>query len=291
MRNYFIEYFSFTQGQTRAVIVLMSAIIIASGVYFFLPQIIGNQSGAIDVNVKKLQVAIVETESNQLYNNRLTSRPIAKLTPFQFNPNTLDSIGFKRLGLPDKLVSTILNFRNKGGKFYNKESLKRIYGLHNEEYKQLENYISIPNEYSTTYANKASKEVLHIELNTADTAQLVKLKGIGSKLAMNIVQKREALGGFANLNQLTEVYGISAQTIEWIKSSVYINTASVHKLNLNASTYYELNAHPYLRGEIATAIVDYRKAHDYKIDNLNQLKEIPLINDELFRKIVPYLSL
>jgi DNA uptake protein ComE-like DNA-binding protein len=46
-----------------------------------------------------------------------------------------------------------------------------------------------------------------------------------------------------------------------------------------------------LKGDIAKAIADFRKAKNYHIDNLQQLKEIQLINEEIFRKIAPYLSI
>ena len=119
--------------------------------------------------------------------------------------------GFRRLGLRDKLVSTLLNYRNKGGKFYNKESLKRIYGLYDDEYKQLEPFIEIRN--SKKEYNTKPKENLSIELNSADTTQLIKLRGIGSKLSMNIIGLRTQLGGFARVEQIKEVYGISVQAI------------------------------------------------------------------------------
>jgi DNA uptake protein ComE-like DNA-binding protein len=117
------------------------------------------------------------------------------------------------------------------------------------------------------------------------------LKGIGSKLASNIVQYRNSLGGFSNKLQLKEVYGVTDETYQLIQSSISVSTKNLKRYSLQEATFYELNAHPYLRGEIAQSIVEYRKAHNYKIDNLNQLKEIPLINEQKFRKIVPYLSL
>jgi competence protein ComEA len=289
MSSFIKEYFTFTRSQSNAVLALLFLIMVASLFYFFMPNMGAKKQQPIEASLRHLQLSIVEDIPQYGYEAK-SARPIAKLKPFSFNPNTLDEVGFKRMGLPDKLVATILNFRNKGGKFYNKESLKRMYGLYEEEYKQLAAYVNIPNPY-TSKSNLQTKPLIHIELNTADTASLIKLRGIGSKLAMNIVRLRENLGGFSNMEQLKEVFGISDETFKIIAPSIEINKSKIKKLNLNAATYYELNAHPYLRGDIATAIVAYRKAHDYKINKLSQLREIPLINEGTFRKISPYLGL
>jgi competence ComEA-like helix-hairpin-helix protein len=121
--------------------------------------------------------------------------------------------------------------------------------------------------------------------------QMNKLRGIGNKLSMNIVKYRIELGGFTRVEQLKEVWGISPETFELIKGNCHVNSKAIKKINLNEATLAEINVHPYLKGEIAKALVNYRKEHNYKIDNLLQIKEIELINDEIFRKIVPYLKL
>jgi len=291
MKKSIREYLNYSKGQQRAILVLLFLILSITITYFLLPRFIHLPPAIKNDELQKLMAQIewdTEHDSKSFYKKNEPYKPLV-LSPFNFDPNLLDEAGFKRLGLRDKLVKTLLNYRNKGGKFYNKESLKRIYGLHEDEYKQLEAFISIPNQYSKF--DKGPKEVLHIELNSADTTQLIKLRGIGSKLSMNIIRFRTQLGGFSNLAQLKEVYGISEETFETIKGSLHVNKNLIKTLNLNAATLYELNTHPYLKGDLARALVDYRKNHNYKIENLDQIKEIPLINDEIFRKIVPYLSI
>lgn len=282
------EFFTFTKGQHRALIVLLILIFLASIFYFSIPSLFSQKQMLPNGELEKW-MAQIEVDSN-FYENSTHShgdvRP-SKLNPFPFDPNTLDEKGFKKLGLRDKLIATLLNYRNKGGKFYNKESLRRIYGLQADEYSQLESFIVIEN--NNAYAK--SKPAIHVELNTADTALLVQLRMIGSKLAMRIVEYRERLGGFVHVNQLKEVYGISPETFAIIVPNCRVQVHRTKKINLQTATYSELNAHPYLHGEIATAIADFRKSKHYQIDNLEELRGIPLINEEIFRKIVPYLSL
>ena len=46
---------------------------------------------------------------------------------FTFNPNTLETEGWRKLGLSERQAKTIMNYRSKGGRFYKKEDLKKIY--------------------------------------------------------------------------------------------------------------------------------------------------------------------
>lgn len=293
LRMFIEDYFSFSKSQTRGILVLFSCILIVGILNYKIPIWFNKNKKTPSPALTRL-ISLIEMDSSSsgdYYPNNYASKYKAlKLTPFKFNPNTLNETGFKKLGLRDKLVATLLNYRNKGGKFYNKESLKRIYGLHEDEYKQLEPYIDIPNSVSFHKEYK-KPDIIRIELNSADTSQLIRLRGIGAKLSMNIIRLREQLGGFVRIEQIKEAYGISESTFDMIKSSLYINHTLIKTISLNEATLYELNAHPYLRGDLARALVEFRKSQHYKIDNLNQIKEIPLINEEIFRKIVPYLRI
>ena len=63
-----------------------------------------------------------------------------------FNPNTADSITFRRLGLPAWMAKNILHYRAKGGKFRKPEDFKKVYGMTEEQYSALLPYIHIPPE-------------------------------------------------------------------------------------------------------------------------------------------------
>lgn len=128
-----------------------------------------------------------------------------------------------------------------------------------------------------------------IELNSADTTALKKLKGIGSYYANKIIKYRERLGGFYAINQLKEVYGIKPEIIEKNKAFINIDSTLVHKINVNTATKEELKQHPYIKWNVANSIVLYRINHgDYK--TVQNIQNSDLVNDELYRKIVKYLT-
>ncbi|MEJ7684007.1 MAG: helix-hairpin-helix domain-containing protein [Segetibacter sp.] len=125
-------------------------------------------------------------------------------------------------------------------------------------------------------------------MNTADTSALISLPGIGSKLAARIVNFREKLGGFSSVNQLGETYGIPDSTFQKIKPQLQCNHPALKTININTADINVLRAHPYLRWNIANAIINYRQQHgNYK--SVEDIRKIDLITDDLYNKIAPYL--
>jgi competence protein ComEA len=61
-----------------------------------------------------------------------------------------------------------------------------------------------------------------ININTADAQTLTKLKGIGPKKAEAIVAFRKANGAFKTVDQLADVKGIGAKTLEANRKSIHI---------------------------------------------------------------------
>jgi|TARA_B100001094_G_C18195302_1_gene810317 competence ComEA-like helix-hairpin-helix protein len=147
-------------------------------------------------------------------------------------------------------------------------------------------------------SNKAQekKQILRIKnnsilnINLSDTSQWKRLKGIGSKRAIRVVKYRNLLGGFNNVEQLKEVYSISDSLYDSLSKFLYIKDSSINQINVNTCSVNQLKKHPYIKWNIANSIVSYRKQHGtYK--SLNELLKIHIIDDELYIKIVSYLTI
>jgi len=217
---------------------------------------------------------------------------------FYFDPNTLTVEGWKKLGIKEKTAITIRKYLSKGGRFNESVDLKKIYGIHAEEYQRLAPYIRIQGREENagdsqklnteSPSNKRSYSI--IEINSADTSAFISLPGIGSKLASRIVNFRDRLGGFYSVDQIAETYGLPDSTFQRIKPFLRLENGSVNQLNINTATKEELKSHPYLKWNLANAIVEYRNQHG-SFSSLDELKRISLITDEVFNKIKFYLAL
>ena len=221
---------------------------------------------------------------------------------FYFDPNTISSSDWKRLGLGDKTIQTIINFLSKGGHFYKPEDLQKIYGLHKDDYERLEPYVNIKVKLSSLNQQLVSSKprdemqpaktfasrYFSIDINTADTSAFISLPGIGTKLAVRIVTFREKLGGFYSIDQIGETYGLPDSTFQKIKQHLKLENPSVKKINVNTATVDEMKAHPYIKYSIANPIVAYRNEHG-SFSNLEDIKKVMAVTDEIYKKIAHYL--
>jgi len=219
---------------------------------------------------------------------------------FAFDPNTLSVEGWKRLGLRDKTIQTIQNFLAKGYKFRHAEDIAKIYGLKPQDAQRLMPYVTIAGAESDNSAagytarpfteNKENftKAPRTFEINTADSSAFIALPGIGSKLASRIINFRQRLGGFSSVAQVAETYGLPDSTFQVIKQRLECNSSAVKKININTAEASELKTHPYIKWNIANAIVNYRMQHG-NYTSIDELRKIDIITDDLFNKIAPYL--
>ena len=136
--------------------------------------------------------------------------------------------------------------------------------------------------------SKGSKHF--VEINSADTTAFIMLPGIGSKLALRIINFRDKLGGFYSVDQVGETYGLADSTFQKIRQYLTLKITDVKKININTATKDEMKTHPYLKWALANAIVEYRTQHG-NYSSLEDIKKISLITNDVFEKLKNYLTL
>lgn len=222
---------------------------------------------------------------------------------FYFDPNTLSPEGWERLGIREKTIHTIQNYLSKGGKFRKPEDVQKIYGLFPDEYERIAPFIRIESQ-NQGYGNEPgytnqpaigekkafpnAPKYSVVEVNTADTAALIALPGIGSKLAQRIISFRDKLGGFYSVNQIAETYGLPDSTFQKIKQYLRANADEIRRININTATIDELKSHPYVKWSLANPIVAYRKEHGPFV-KVEELKKVMVITEDVYNKIAPYI--
>lgn len=206
---------------------------------------------------------------------------------FVFDPNNVSAEQLLALGLKEKTASIFIKFRQKGFVFKKKEDLKKVYGISEKLYSVLEPYILINVAEKTIRENKpASKELKICELNSADSLQLLEINGIGPSFAKRIIKYRSLLGGYANTEQLKEVYGFTEEMYDKVKSQISVNATLITKLNLNTDDFKTVNKHPYISYETTKLIFEKRRKEKITLTTLQEI-----INDEeLMKKLTPYLN-
>lgn len=191
---------------------------------------------------------------------------------FPFDPNTADSTQLLRLGLAPWQVRNIYKYRAAGGIYRQPRDFARLYGLTAGQYRRLEPYIRISDDYrpaaeaypaeprpayvrdTTRYPLKL-KPGQHVALNTADTALLKRVPGIGSGFARAIVRYREHLGGFYSTAQLMEIGNFPQSALPYFTA----DPSLCRKLNVNRLTLSQLRRHPYIGFYQAKTIIDHHR--------------------------------
>ncbi|MDR3287371.1 MAG: helix-hairpin-helix domain-containing protein [Prevotellaceae bacterium] len=300
------ELFSFTRNERIAVAML---VIILAIVYFY-PHFI-SKTNVDDKNFDEFKVLVDEFESNNKAETEISETPTKtynnakpktekSIETFEFDPNTADENIFIRLGFSQKQAAAIINYRNKGGQFKTADDFKKMYVVSDDYFARLKPYIKIkPAEtkfLETTEKSSNTKEnttatrtIIFVEINSADTAELKNLRGIGSYYARLIADYRNKLGGFADINQLKEVRGIDDERFLMFANQVKIDTLLINKFNINKLTSKELAQHPYINAYTARGIEQYRNVAG-KIESLQQLVKEKIINVEEVEKLRYYIE-
>jgi len=136
--------------------------------------------------------------------------------------------------------------------------------------------------------NFQKEQIVSLEINSADSADLLKLR-IPGYLISKILVYREQLGGYSNSFQLLEIYHFPEYIFERIHSTLQVNTSLIQPLGINTKSEEELALHPYLSFKEAKAIVLFRKNNgDFKTqDDFNKIIAFP---DETKDRLKPYLA-
>lgn len=170
--------------------------------------------------------------------------PRKTVESFQFNPNTASVEDLCRLGFSPKQAASIVEYRNKGGKFRRKSDFARSFVVSDSIYKRLEPYIDIP----------------LIDLNLADSAAFDTLPGIGGWFASKMVEYRKELGGYSYKEQLMDIWKFDREKYDNLSDLITIDTAYIKPYPLWTHPVDSLRLHPYIRNyETARAIVLFRE--------------------------------
>ena len=285
------KWFSFSKGERVAIITILALILLLILACLFRP----SRKSLSDESLHNLD-SLLSLRKAAIEQQQQADKPqeLAELHPFPFNPNTLTEEEWLQMGLTDRQVRNIMNYKAKGGKFYSKNDLGKLYTISEEEFAQLEPFIVLP-EVSRGKNTKTSaksgvstgsstatgpttvpsekKPIPIVDLNTVDSTTLVELPQIGPYTAVRIIEFREKLGGFIDKEQLRDVKGMDDARFAAIQPYINLDAVEIRKVDVNRADFKTLVHHPYLNYEQVKRIVNQREKRGM-IKNWAQLEEL-----------------
>ena len=304
------DYFGFNKRQERGVFVLSLILIIVIFLNHYAPILAPNIPKHISENaqyLKKIKLQAYEEPikyasfSNKKIKHQISKEPVIIHANKAFDPNTVDIKELISIGLPKKIADNINKYRSKGGKFYHKEDLQRIYGMTDDIYNKLEPYILITEKKTKwkvtkdeeTFSKPKKEKIvitIAIGINTADSTQLLVVDGVGPFYAGEIINYRNRLGGYNDINQLKELYRMDSVKFERMKKQLFLDSIHLKKININTATFKQVLRHPYIDYETTKYIMNKRNRLG-KYAAIYQLKDEKFLPEELYNKLLPYLSI
>jgi DNA uptake protein ComE-like DNA-binding protein len=241
-RSIWKDYFAFSRKERIAMLILLTVIVI----FIILPHLIRPQLQKPVVESLIQPVAsenagrLIDSDDNEpaTFAPPVTEEEKRSETPlFYFDPNILDEAGWKKLGLNNNAIHTIIAYRNKGGHFYKPEDIRKIYGLKKEVADAMMPYIQIKTRRvpSTDQSKNREKKLLEtamptqIDINTATMEDFKSLPGIGDVLSKRIIKFRAAIHGFRSVADIKKTYGLPDSTYQRILPYLTINDSAGQK--------------------------------------------------------------
>lgn len=127
-----------------------------------------------------------------------------------------------------------------------------------------------------------------VDINSADTAALIALRGIGSKSAAEIVKYRELLGGYHSVEQISELKCVTEQNYEKILQQIYCDSCEIRKIDINFAAPKVIARHPYVSAAALRKIIKQRQLKG-GWSRIEEMVEDNILSEDEAKRLAPYL--
>ncbi|WP_421754558.1 ComEA family DNA-binding protein [Croceimicrobium sp.] len=226
----------------------------------------------------------LKVEESEIWKKDLKEELFLSLYPF--NPNQIRAEEMEAMGLPSSAIRGILSFREKYRPFKSPDDIFSVYAIDSALAQKLHPYIIVMKEGGDSLVQESV--AIAVEINQADSLQLLALPGLGPYRTQRILAWRQRLGGFHNLRQLMDHHLIDSISLGQLELYLLFNVPP-KQLSLNYDSMDNLQAHPYINYYLARSIIDFREqVRAFK--SVDELRNFELVDAVLFSKLAPYLK-
>ena len=317
MKKLVKEYLNFSKKERIGIIALLLSI----GFFFLIPKWYNPviPAGQPDTALLKLFARPIQypvpSPADPAAEKKESFAADRPLREFPFDPNSITTGEWADLGIRERTINTIMNYRAKGGQFRQAADLRKIWGMTAADAERLIPFVRIKGNpstqkgwesgrYKNEYGSSSFKRpelqrpaIAKVDINSATAAEWEALPGIGPVLANRILKYREKLGGFLLVEQVRKTYGISDSLFNAILPYLYIKETIGEQKELQKAVLPGINTatvaammNAGITEDIAKAIVVYRKQYG-PFKELKELKNIVFINERVFQELSQKLSI
>ncbi len=285
------SHFALSRSQQNGIFVLVLLIIIVQGILFSF-DFYSDPNVSTDIDKKEL-----EFYRNKLDSLKAAQSKTSRDTIYPFNPNYITDYKGYQLGMSIEEIDRLLKYRAEGKWINSAEDFKKVTGVSDSLLDVVKVNFRFP-EWTQNTRHVIAKEsytqkpaVVIADLNSASSEDLQKVKGVGEVLSERIIKYRYKIGGYLDMIQLKDVYGLSPEVIENINRMFTIQSRPEKtRQDLNKMGVGQLSEIPYFDYELSRKIISYRKLHE-GIRSFEELSGIDGFPSDKIDRIKLYLTL
>lgn len=281
-KNAFRSYFLYTKQQRLGIVVLLSTVISLQLLIYLCDFSVPEKP---DPEKEKWLALMPLADSAAIAYN--SYKP--KIYPF--NPNFITDFKGYKLGMSVAEIDRLHAYRKLNKYVNSPEEFQQITKVSDSLLGKIAPYFKFPDwvknrksKYQSTWVDYSKQnqeqktKAQKIDINKATKEELMKVYGIGDAISDRILKQKERYGCFVSMEQMQDVWGLSAEVIGKLNEGfAVLENPKPKKIDINNATIKELGQFPYFRYPISKNIVTYRSMHgDLKPEDLANIKDFPL---------------
>ena len=206
----------------------------------------------------------------------------SRFAPRPFEKFSIDTVGvdyLRLIGFSTRQAEAVIEYRNRGKGIFSMNELRDCYAVSKEMADSLEHFIilSVHDPFEGL-----------VEINSADSTTLRKVRGIGAKTVVAVMQYRKLLGGFVRKEQIAELKCVTNENFAQISEQIYCDSCKISKIDINFAPASDFEHHPYMSRKAAKLILETRESKG-GWNSIEEMQSDDIFTEEQARAIAPYL--
>ena len=272
------SFLTYSKSQRIGILLFFVIIILVQGIYFFY-----DFTAKETIDKEKSKWLALQSTADSLKLNNKNYKPAI----YPFNPNFITDFKGYKLGMSVEEIDRLLAYRAQN-KFVNSAAeFQAVTKVSDSLLKAISPYFKFPDWVKNNKKNSQEfakndflkpGKIIVLDINQATKEDLMKVYGIGDKISDRILEQKEKYGAFVSMEQMDDIWGLSPEVLEKLKSSFSVKSVTnCKKININNASVKELTQFPFFRYQLAKDIVVFRTMKgDIKIEDLSKIKGFPL---------------
>ncbi len=206
---------------------------------------------------------------------------------YPFNPNFITDFKGYKLGMSVAEIDRLLQYRKQNKYVNSAAEFQAVTKVSDSLLKVISPYFKFPDwvrnkkekniSFEIERQSKAQNKII-LDINSAGKEDLMKIYGIGDKISDRILEQKNKLGAFVSMEQMHDIWGLSEEIIDKLKSSFAVKSMqNIKKININDASVSELTKFPFFRYSLAKDIVIYRTMKgNLSLEDLSKIRQFPI---------------